>query len=89
MAAGEGIASPTGRDIDGKYLDMNEKDLKDRYAKFQNDWPIFSVTLMCDSWTGPAWMSVINFLYIAIGSRGFTSLLMQLENLRVQTISRW
>jgi hypothetical protein len=39
MAAGEEIASPTGRDIDGKYLDMNEKDLKDRYAKFQNDWP--------------------------------------------------
>jgi hypothetical protein len=28
MAAGEGIASPTGPDIDGKYLDMNEKDLK-------------------------------------------------------------
>jgi hypothetical protein len=28
MTAGEGIASPTGRDIDGKYLDMNEKDLK-------------------------------------------------------------
>jgi hypothetical protein len=51
MAAGEGIASPTGRDIDGKYLDMNEKDLKDRYAKFQNDWPIFGVSLMCDSWT--------------------------------------
>jgi hypothetical protein len=39
MAAGEGIASPTGWDIDGKYLDMNEKDLKDRYAKFQNDCP--------------------------------------------------
>jgi hypothetical protein len=27
MAAGEGISSPTGRDIDVKYLDMNEKDL--------------------------------------------------------------
>jgi hypothetical protein len=88
MAAGAGIASPTGRDIDGKYLDMNEKDLKDRYAKFQNDWPIFGVSLMCDSWTGPTRMSVINFLYIAMGSRGFTSLLMQLENLRIQTISR-
>jgi hypothetical protein len=62
MAAGEGIASPTGRDIDGKYLDMNNKDFKDRYAKFQNDWPIFGVSLMCDSWTGPTQMSVINFL---------------------------
>jgi hypothetical protein len=62
MAAGEGIASPTGRDIDGRCLDMNEKDLKNQYAKFQNDWPIFGVSLMCDSWTGPTRMSVINFL---------------------------
>ena len=49
MVAGEGIASPTGRDIDGKYLDQNEKDLEDRYVKFQNDWPLFGITLMCDS----------------------------------------
>jgi hypothetical protein len=34
MVAGEGIASPIDRDIDGKYLDQNEKDLKDRYVKF-------------------------------------------------------
>jgi hypothetical protein len=71
MAAGEGIASPTGRGIDGKYLDMNEKDLKDWYAKFQNDWPIFSVSLMCDSWTGPTRMSVINFLIYCNGVMWF------------------
>jgi hypothetical protein len=71
MAAGEGIASPTGWDIDGKYLDMNEKDLKDRYAKFQNDWPIFGVSLMCDSWTGPTRMSVINFLIYCNGVTWF------------------
>jgi hypothetical protein len=71
MAAGEGIASPTGRDIDGKYLDMNEKDLKDRYAKFQNDWPIFGVSLMCDSWTDPTRMSVINFLIYCNGVTWF------------------
>ena len=47
--AGEGIASPTGRDIDGKYLDQNEQDLKTRYVKFQKDWPLFGITLMCDS----------------------------------------
>jgi hypothetical protein len=71
MAAGEGIASPTGRGIDGKYLDMNEEDLKDRYAKFQNDWPIFSVYLMCDSWTVPTRMSVINFLIYCNGVMWF------------------
>ena len=44
MVAGEGIASPTRRDIDGKYLDQNEQDLKTRYIKFQKDWPLFGVT---------------------------------------------
>jgi hypothetical protein len=62
---------PTGRDIDGKYLDMNEKDLKDRYAKFQNDWPIFGVTLMCDSWIGSTRMSVINFFIYCNGVTWF------------------
>jgi hypothetical protein len=61
MVAGEGIVSPTRWHIDGKYLDMNKTDLNDRTAMFQNDWPLFSVMLMCDSWTGPTRMSVINF----------------------------
>ena len=69
--AGEGIASPTGRDIDGKYLDQNEQDLKTRYVKFQKDWPLFGVTLMCDSWTGPTRMSVINFLIYCNGVMWF------------------
>jgi hypothetical protein len=30
MVVGEGIASPSGKEIDGKYLDQNEKDLMDR-----------------------------------------------------------
>jgi hypothetical protein len=71
MVVGEGIASPSGRDIDGKYLDQNEKDLKDWYVKFQQDWPIFGVTLMCDSWTGPTRMSVINFLVYCNGITWF------------------
>jgi hypothetical protein len=71
MVSGEGIASPTGRDIDGKYLEQNEKDLKDRYAKFQKEWPNFGVTLMCDSWTGPTKMSVINFLIYCNGVTWF------------------
>ena len=71
MVASEGIASPTGRDIDGKYLDQNEQDLKSRYVKFQKDWPLFGVTLMCDSWTGPTRMSVINFLIYCNGVTWF------------------
>ena len=83
MVAGEGIASPTRRDIDGKYLDQNEQDLKTRYIKFQKDWPLFGVTLMCDSWTGPTRMSVINFLIYCNGSRGSINLLMRVEELKM------
>ena len=71
MVAGECIASPTGRDIDGKYLDQDEQDLKTRYVKFQKDWPLFGVTLMCDSWTGPTRMSVIKFLIYCNGVMWF------------------
>jgi hypothetical protein len=71
LPTGEGITSPTGRDIDGKYLDENEKDLMDRYAQFQKDWEIFGVTLMCDSWTGPTRMSVVNFLVYCNGVTWF------------------
>jgi hypothetical protein len=34
VVAGEGITSPSGMEIDGKYLDQNEKDLMDRYKQF-------------------------------------------------------
>jgi hypothetical protein len=71
MVAGEGIASPSGKEIDGKYLDQNEKDLMDRYKQFQKEWDIFGVTLMCDSWTGPTRMSVINFLIYCNGVTWF------------------
>ena len=53
MFVGEGIAVPTGREIDGTYLDANEEDLKKEFAKFKVDWPTYGVTIMCDSWTGP------------------------------------
>jgi hypothetical protein len=89
MVAGEGIASPTGRDIDGKYLDQNEQDLKTRYVKFQKDWPLFGITLICDSWTGPTRMSVINFLIYCNGPRGSINLLMRVEELKVLHICSW
>jgi hypothetical protein len=71
MVVGEGIASPSGKEIDGKYLDQNEKDLMDRFAQFRKEWPTFGVTLMCDSWTGPTRMSVINFLIYCNGVTWF------------------
>ena len=67
ILVGEGVLSPTGREIDGKYLDANEEEIRQRFAKFRQDWPMYGVTLMCDSWTGPTRMSVVNFLIYCNG----------------------
>jgi hypothetical protein len=67
---GRGVPSPQGRDIDDKYLDANEAELK---AMFQK-WRKHGVTIMCDSWTGPTHMSVINFLLYSNGRMWFHSL---------------
>ncbi|TVU29460.1 hypothetical protein EJB05_21026, partial [Eragrostis curvula] len=36
---GEDVRSPTGREINGIYLDANEEDIKKQFAKFKLDWP--------------------------------------------------
>jgi hypothetical protein len=60
--SGEGVLSPLGRDIDGKYLDANEVELNAIFQKWRNECHEHGVTIMCDSWTSPTHMSVINFL---------------------------
>jgi hypothetical protein len=42
-------------------------EIRDRFQKFKEDWPSFGVTLMCDSWTGPTRMSVVNFMIYCNG----------------------
>jgi hypothetical protein len=68
-----GVPSPQGRDIDGKYLDANEAELKAIFQKWRNEWHEHGVTIMCDSWTGPTRMSVINFLLYSNGRMWFHS----------------
>jgi hypothetical protein len=64
---GESITIPTGREIDGTYLDSNEEDIKKQFEKFKEEWPAHGITLMCDSWTGPMGMSIINFMVYCNG----------------------
>jgi hypothetical protein len=71
---GEGAPSPQGRDIDGKYLHMNEVELKAMFQKWRNERHEHGVTIMCDSWTGPTRMSVINFLLYSNSQMWFHSL---------------
>jgi hypothetical protein len=57
-----GVKLPTGREIDGKYLDENVKEFQKEIGKWKIEWNEFGATLMCDSWTGPTQKSIINFL---------------------------
>jgi hypothetical protein len=68
---GEGEAIPTGRDIDGPLLDMNYDDLKAQMEDFKENWGQFGVTIMCDSWTGPTKMCIINFMIFCNGCTFF------------------
>lgn len=66
MTAGVGIKIPSGREIDGKYLDENVKEIE----KWKKEWDECGVTIMCDSWT-PMRNSVINFLVYSGGTMYF------------------
>ena len=68
---GEGVASPRGHKIDGPYLDANEQDIKQYVAQFKDDWGIYGVSIMCDSWSGPTQLSIINFMLYYNGSLFF------------------
>jgi hypothetical protein len=41
--------------------------VKKQFDRFKKDWDEYGVTIMCDSWTGPTSMSVINFLIYCNG----------------------
>jgi hypothetical protein len=59
---GEGDTLLTSREIDVTYLDSNEEEIKIHFQKFKDDWLTHGITLMCDSWTGPMGMGIINFM---------------------------
>jgi hypothetical protein len=64
---GEGVTILIGSEIDGTYLNSNEKEIKKHFKKFKEEWPRHSITLMCDSWTGLTGMSIINFMVYCNG----------------------
>jgi hypothetical protein len=70
---GEGITLPTGREIDGTYLDSNEEEIKKHFQKFKDEWPTHGIILMCDSWTCLMGMSIINFMAYYNGGMFFTN----------------
>jgi hypothetical protein len=65
------VAGPWGREIDGRYLEMNYDDLQAHMDDFKENWGQFGVTIMCDSWTGPTMMCIINFMVFCNGGMFF------------------
>jgi hypothetical protein len=55
-------------------LDSNEEDIKKQFKKFKDECPIHGITLMCDSWTGPIEMGIINFMVHCNGAMFFYKL---------------
>ncbi|XP_042425838.1 uncharacterized protein LOC122013664 [Zingiber officinale] len=56
------IQPPTAYEIAGLYLDEQVEEIKTWILSCKKQWSLYRVTLMCDGWTGPTRMSIINFL---------------------------
>ena len=63
-----GIEPPSSYEIKNKYLDMEHKDMKD-YVNIQREkWKTYGYIIMCDGWTNPTKLSIINFMVYSKGS---------------------
>ena len=66
-----GIEAPSPYEIKNKYLDMEYKDMED-YVNLQREkWKAYGCTIMCDGWTSPTKLSIVNFMVYCKGSTIF------------------
>lgn len=70
---GEGVNIPSGKEIDGPFLQMNYEELLAQMDESKENWARYGVTIMCDSWTGPFKMCIINFMIFCNGCMFFHS----------------
>ena len=65
------IEPPSPYEIKNKYLDMEYKDMED-YVNIQREkWKTYGCTIMCNGWTGPTKLSIINFMVYSKGNTIF------------------
>jgi hypothetical protein len=67
------VAAPVGSEIDGALLNMNYADLLVQMEQHKESWTRYGVNVMCDSWTGPYKMCIINFMIFCNGHMFFHS----------------
>ena len=64
---GIGIEPPSPFKIKSKYLKIEYKDMK-AYVNIQKEkWKTYGCTIMCDGWTRPTKLSIINFMVYSKG----------------------
>ena len=68
---GAGIQPPTARELAGPLLDDNVKELRNYIKGVKRQWEEYGVTIMCDGWTGPTQLKIINFLISCDGKTVF------------------
>ncbi|KAM2916542.1 hypothetical protein FF1_045441 [Malus domestica] len=69
--AGVGVQPLTPYEIRNKYLDMEYKDIGEYVNKLRSKWETNGCTIMCDGWTGPTRLSIINFMVYSKGKTIF------------------
>ena len=77
-----GIEAPSPYEIKNKYLDMEYKDMED-YVNLQREkWKTYGCTIICDGWTGPTKLSIINFMVCCKGSTIFLKSIDASDNIK-------
>ena len=66
-----GIELPSPYEIKSKYLEMEYKEIEDYVNIKKEKWETYGCTIMCDGWTGPTKLSIINFMVYSKGSTIF------------------
>ncbi|KAL6176613.1 hypothetical protein ACLB2K_053246 [Fragaria x ananassa] len=69
--AGQGVLPPTPYEIRNKYLEMEFKDISEYVDTLKATWETYGCTIMCDGWTGPTRLSIINFMVYSKGTTVF------------------
>ena len=77
-----GIEAPSPYEIKNKYLDMEYKDMED-YVNLQREkWKTYGCAIMCDGWTGPMKLSIINFMVYCKGNTIFLKSIDASDNIK-------
>jgi hypothetical protein len=68
---GRGVLAPSKKELIGKYLKEEKEELTVYINGLKRQWPMYSVTLMCDGWTSATRKQLINFLVYCDGCAVF------------------